>query len=198
MRGSSLRSEIVRTRWRVATQRSRFGALGWALAAALSCAPLEPAAAGPAHEPAAATPPAGWGFTLPLLDGSRFVTLAGVAGPVLVNFWSIDCPPCRAELPALLSFAREHPGWTVLLVGTDTPADARGHLQRQAGTLPPNVWAVRGGPQVATLLRSAGNRQAALPHNLALRAGQACLSQVGLLAPEVLRTLPQRCAAAAG
>ena len=47
-------------------------------------------------------------FSVRTLDGGRLSTadLAGKA--VLVNFWNTWCPPCKAELPAIKSFARAH------------------------------------------------------------------------------------------
>ena len=41
-------------------------------------------------------------------DGDQFV-LRGVERPTLVHFWATWCPPCRAELPALLALPEEHP-----------------------------------------------------------------------------------------
>ncbi len=40
-------------------------------------------------------------FTLPLLGGGQ-LTLSDLQGrPVMLNFWYLDCPPCRAEMPYL-------------------------------------------------------------------------------------------------
>ena len=58
-----------------------------------------------AHAPGALPLGHAWHFTLPTLDGSRFVQLSALSGPVLVNFWGKDCGPCISELPRLEAFA---------------------------------------------------------------------------------------------
>ena len=142
-----------------------------------------------AGEPAA--PVKHWDFTLPTLDGTRFVQPSKIEGPVLVNFWGRDCPPCVAELPRLQAFARDNPGWTVLLVATDAPAEASQFLQQRGITLP----ALRPGANVSALMRTAGNRQAALPFSVALRGGAVCHTQLGEVSAAQLDTLKSECGA---
>ncbi|MEN6483038.1 MAG: TlpA disulfide reductase family protein [Anaerolineaceae bacterium] len=49
-------------------------------------------------------------FTLSNLDGNP-VRLSDYAGrPVIVNAWAEWCPPCRAEMPALNDYYRQHSG----------------------------------------------------------------------------------------
>lgn len=148
---------------------------------------------------AASTVPVGqaWGFTLPTLDGGRFVQASAHSGPVLVNFWGKDCGPCIAELPRLEAFAKANPSWTVLLVGTDAPADAREFVQRHGVGL----TVLRPGANVAALMRSAGNRSGGLPFTVALRvnAGEAresriCDGQLGELTPPALARIAAACA----
>jgi outer membrane receptor for ferrienterochelin and colicins len=162
MPASSCRSE--RGRWRA---RALAAALLLAGALAVPAWALERAhAAGRTGAPPVVT---GWDFTLPTLHGSRFVRLRDAAGPVLVNFWGTDCPPCVAEMPLLLDFARAHPQWTVLLVGTDPPAAAREFAAlKLPAPLPDNVHLLRGAAQARALLNEAGNRQGALPYSVAL------------------------------
>jgi cytochrome c biogenesis protein CcmG/thiol:disulfide interchange protein DsbE len=62
--------------------------------------------------------------SLPSLRGSGTIDLAGLAGkPIVMNFWSSDCPPCTRETPALASVARTL-GGKVSFAGIDT-ADSR-------------------------------------------------------------------------
>ncbi|CAB3881066.1 MAG: TlpA family protein disulfide reductase [Achromobacter sp.] len=152
-----------------------------ALCAAPLIAGAEPWPAGPA-----------WDFSLPALDGGRFVRLAALPGPVLVNFWSRDCPPCVTELPRLQRFADAHPAWTVLLVSTDSPAAATEFVQRQGVRLP----VLRPGANVAALMRAAGNRGGALPFTVATRIGRICAGQLGALSGADLQRIARGCEAA--
>jgi len=56
-------------------------------------------------------------LTVPCLGGGRSVDLAGLRGPMIVNFWQSYCTPCRKEMPALAAYAKSHPG--VKIVGID-------------------------------------------------------------------------------
>ncbi|MDO4724005.1 MAG: TlpA disulfide reductase family protein [Comamonadaceae bacterium] len=164
---------------------------GWAAGAALLTCAAALAQSGPAAPPAdAARPARPWSFELAALDGSRFVRASDLPGPVLLNFWGRDCPPCIAELPMLEQFARRHPQWTVLLVATDTPRQAAQFLQRRGITLP----ALRGGAQVAALMKSAGNARGALPFTVALQGGAICRTHTGMLSAAELQALAADCA----
>lgn len=202
MPASSCRSEVTAGATRPTLARAAGAAsLGWALAAAaLAAQPSaggEPPAAPPVAASAAVAVAAGWDFTLPTLDGSHFVRLRDAAGPVLVNFWGIDCPPCVAELPLLMAFARAQPAWTVLLVGTDPAAAARAFLARLPQPLPANVRWLRGGGQARALLREAGSRHGGLPHSVALApaAAGACGVHAGRLTPDWLSATASSCIA---
>jgi thiol-disulfide isomerase/thioredoxin len=151
-----------------------------------------------AHETAAQHPgavKAGWDFTLPTLDGSRFVRLRDAGGPVLVNFWGVDCPPCIAELPLLLTWAADNPRWTLLLVGTDPPATARAFVARLPGAVPSNVQWLRSGSATRALLREAGSPHGGLPHSVALQTAlpSACAARAGLLDEPWLQHLERIC-----
>ncbi len=57
---------------------------------------------------------------LPSLNGAGSVSLAKLAGkPIVLNFWSSTCGPCKAETPALASVDRTL-GGKVRFVGIDS------------------------------------------------------------------------------
>ena len=130
-----------------------------------------------------------WDFTLPTLDGDRFVQASKLSGPVLVNFWGRDCAPCVAELPLLQAFAQANPGWTVLLVCTDPAQDARVYLQKHHITLS----ALKSGANVTSLMSAAGNRHGSLPFTVVLREGRICQTHLGGLTTADLQTLRMAC-----
>lgn len=132
-----------------------------------------------------------WDFTLASLDGNRFVRASDTVGPVLVNFWGKDCPPCVAELPRLHEFARANPQWTVLLVSTDSPTVANEFVRQHGLTLP----VLRPGGNVSALMRSAGNRSGGLPFTVTLRNSRLCASQSGSVDTADLHRLAQACPA---
>ena len=55
---------------------------------------------------------------LPCLGGGSSIRLAGLRGPMIVNFWAQWCPPCRSEAPNLREFNKLAAG-KVTLVGID-------------------------------------------------------------------------------
>ena len=73
-------------------------------------------------------------FTLSTPEG-RSVTLSQVGSDtVVLNFWFTTCPPCRAEIPELSAWSREHPEVPLYGVSTDVGMPP-GRLQREAQRL---------------------------------------------------------------
>lgn len=69
--------------------------------------------------------PAGDLAPRPFRSGSLTAIAAAREGkPFVLNLWSINCPPCRAELALLAKLAREHPKFDLVLVAADDPDDA--------------------------------------------------------------------------
>jgi thiol-disulfide isomerase/thioredoxin len=59
--------------------------------------------------PAVGSDPAAGGMpsvTVPCLGGGRAVDVAGLRGPMIVNFWASWCRECGREMPALAAFAQ--------------------------------------------------------------------------------------------
>lgn len=80
------------------------------------------------HDPRVAAPTA-MDAPLPALElrrrDGRMVTLTAPDRPMLLHFWGTWCPPCRTELPGLLSVPSRHPV-DVVAVALDanwTPVD---------------------------------------------------------------------------
>lgn len=129
-------------------------------------------------------------FTLATLDGSQFVQLAQTKRPVLINFWSPECPPCITELPMLERFSMTQTAWSVLLVSTDTVAATRDFLSQHPIKLP----VLRRGADVSGLMRLAGNRLGALPFSVALNTpGEICFRKLGILSESDFVQLIKAC-----
>lgn len=126
---------------------------------------------------------------LPTLDGRSLQRLNAQTGPVLLNVWSADCPPCVAELPLLQAFARQHPEWQVWLLSVDPPEPARAAARRHGLVAPLHL--LRADRSGAGLLRSLQGR--GLPHSAGWRGGQLCARHTGMLQPVSLGHLKAAC-----
>jgi outer membrane receptor for ferrienterochelin and colicins len=121
-------------------------------------------------------------FSLPSLDGKQFIVLSAQKRPVLVSFFSVECPPCVAELPQLIAFAETQQDWQVILVTTDKLAMSRAFFARY----PVPFWVLRPPISAQNLLRRLGNPLAALPFSVAFNSDGRCASQLGVLNIEAL------------
>ena len=115
---------------------------------------------------------------LPQADGSRFVRLSDFAPqPLLLNFWSSDCPPCLQEMPLLQQSARLHPAVQFLGIAAQDPAAAHRFLARQAPMAYPQLLAPL---ETAGIMRRFGNAAGALPYTAVLSTShQICQTHVG-------------------
>ena len=78
-------------------------------------------------------------FSLESLDGASFSLDEARGTPVVVNFWSTWCQPCKIEHPVLLNAAQNYGPMGVQFVAVlyqDDAATARAYLQRYGTAWP--------------------------------------------------------------
>lgn len=78
-------------------------------------------------------------FTLPSIDGQE-ISLSDLRGkPILLNFWATWCPPCRAELPHLISAYKGYADQDLVVLAVDVgedPSQVKGFVLTQRVSLP--------------------------------------------------------------
>jgi cytochrome c biogenesis protein CcmG/thiol:disulfide interchange protein DsbE len=78
-------------------------------------------------------------FALEQLDGMPFSLAENAGQPVVVNFWSTWCQPCKIEHPVLLDAAQVYGPMGVRFVAViyqDEPSKARAYLRRNGSAWP--------------------------------------------------------------
>lgn len=86
----------------------------------------------------------------PFESGALEKIRAARAGrPFILSFWSLECAHCPKELKALGELARRHPALDVVLVSTDTPAEAAAlaSFAAQSGLARAEQWVFAGDAQ---------------------------------------------------
>jgi len=84
------------------------------------------------------------------LTGGQRLSLADLRGRVIViNYWASWCVPCRAEIPLLSRYYREHLAQGLVVIGISVDPGANGRGQATASAIPyPQATSV-GGPDIA-------------------------------------------------
>jgi peroxiredoxin len=62
-------------------------------------------------------------FAVPLLDGASFSLSAQRGKVVLIDFWNVNCPPCRKEMPNLKKLHKEFAGKGLVIIGISLDTD---------------------------------------------------------------------------
>ena len=76
-------------------------------------------------------------FELKGVSGNAFALRDHANSPVVINFWSTWCVPCKIEHPLLLAAPKNYPDVTFVgVVYGDTEAKVRNHLRREGQSYP--------------------------------------------------------------
>lgn len=134
-----------------------------------------------------------WQFHLATADGKKFINSRHIQQPLLVNFWSVECPPCVKELPMLQQFAQQNPHWQVLLINTDQDRQHAEQFLKKHKIQLPNLKISN---DANVFMRKAGNHLGGLPYTLALKSGHSknvCGQHLGALNLQHLQQFKQHC-----
>ncbi|HEV7376792.1 MAG TPA: TlpA disulfide reductase family protein [Pyrinomonadaceae bacterium] len=93
-------------------------------------------------------------LTLKDLRG-RTVRLSDYRGKVvLLNFWATWCPPCRAEMPALIKWQQQYRGKGLQVIGITYPPTERSEVRRFIRSIKVNYPILLGATKTKTLFDS--------------------------------------------
>jgi thiol-disulfide isomerase/thioredoxin len=130
---------------------------------------------------------------LPELDGTRMLNLTTYADkPVVLNFWSSDCPPCVTEMPMLLKQALMYPSVQFFGIAVDDRLKARRFLQSLQVTYPQMVAPT----QADGIMRRFGNPKGVLPYTVVLsKSHQICQMKSGMVDAAWIQSAVVSCSA---
>lgn len=84
--------------------------------------------------------------------GGRTVRLSDYKGKVvLLNFWATWCPPCRAEMPALVKWQREYRTRGLQVIGVTYPPTKASEVRQFIRSINVNYPVVLGSHETKTL-----------------------------------------------
>jgi thiol-disulfide isomerase/thioredoxin len=99
---------------------------------------------------------------------------------LVVNFWASWCPPCREEIPGLISIHRQLAAKGVQIVGI--AVDSVDKARESATELGVDYPVLVAGVEIIDLTRQLGNRAGALPYTLILdRQGKVVATHLGII-----------------
>jgi len=140
--------------------------------------------------PSEAKPPLGQmtEFVLPDLEGKPHNIKEWGGNLILLNFWATWCPPCREEIPFLITMQQRYgtQGLKVIGVAIDR-AEAVDQYRRSQGI---NYPILLGGYDAVSLLTQYGNSKQALPYSVIITPQREVVARkLGVYAPDELESL---------